>query len=83
MTILFKLLLWFLKEIERYVLEPLFYLLIVLFISGLDNISKARRGNLYTPKRKLYLDGISLIFITILFIWWYWFRINRSGLIRL
>jgi len=83
MTILFKLFLFFLKEIERYILEPLFYLLIVLFISGLDNIRNARRGNVYTTRRKLYLDGISLIFITIFFIWWYWFRIDKSGLIRL
>ena len=71
----------FLSIIDRYVWEPLFWLLIALFLSGLEQISDIRKGILYTPKKHKIFNAVSMILIAIVFFWWYWLR--TSGLDKL
>jgi len=65
---------FFLSALDVYVWKPLFWLLIVLLLSGLEEISELRKGNFYVSKRNRIVNAISLIFISLFFFWYYWFK---------
>lgn len=65
---------FFLSIIDRYIWEPLFWLIIALFLSGIEQISDIRKGILYTPKKHKLINAVSMILIAIVFFWWYWLR---------
>lgn len=64
----------FLSIIDRYVWEPLFWLLTILFLSGLEEISEIRKDVFYISKKRRIVNAASLIIIAIFFLWYYWFR---------
>ena len=70
-TLLFRL---FLSIIDRYVWEPLFWLLTVLFLSGLEEISEIRKGVFYISQKRRILNAASMIFVALFFLWYYWLR---------
>lgn len=78
---LFRLFLYILSSIDLYVWEPLFWLLMLLFLSGIEQISDIRKGIIYTPKKHKMINAASLILIAILLFWWYWLK--PSGLDKL
>jgi len=53
----------------------------LLFLSGIEQISDIRKGILYTPKKYKLINAASMILIAIFFFWWYWLR--PSGLDKL
>ena len=64
----------FLSSLDIFVWEPLFWLLTILFLSGLEQISNVRKGIFYTsPKEKLF-SAVIMILISIMTFWYYWFR---------
>jgi len=71
---LFRFFMFFLSSLDTYVWEPLFWLLIALLLSGIEQISDIRKGILYTPKKIKIVNAASTIIIALLLFWWYWFR---------
>lgn len=68
---LFKL---FLSSLDIYVWEPLFWTLILLFLSGLEQISDVRKGTFYTSKKDKLISAVIMIIISIITFWYYWLR---------
>jgi len=64
----------FLSIIDRYVCEPLFWLLLVLFLSGLEEISEIRKGVFYISKKRRLVNAVSMILVALFYLWYYWLR---------
>jgi len=71
---LFRLFMLILSSLDVYVWQPLFWLLVILFLSGLEEISSVRKGIIYTTKKERLISAISTIIIAVLLFWYYWLR---------
>lgn len=56
--------------------EPLFWLLVTLFASGIEEIMEARRGILYVSKRRRLTNAAASIFMALICFWYYWLRLG-------
>jgi len=63
-----------LSSLDVYVWQPLFWLLVILFLSGLEEISSVRKGIIYTTKKERLISAILMIIIAVLLFWYYWLR---------
>ena len=77
-TALFRLIV---SILDRYIWEPLFWLLILLLLSGLEELSELRKGYLYVSKQRRMGSAILQILIALILFWYYWFK--PGGLHRL
>jgi hypothetical protein len=79
---LFRLFQVLLLEMERYVFEPLFYLLVFMFYGGIGAIRDGKNNRLYSTRKEKIIGGASLVILSIIYFWWYWVRTYSKGLIN-
>lgn len=65
---------FFLKVLDGFIWEPLFWLLTILMLSGMEELSEVRKGILYISKKRRLANAVSQISVAILCFWYYWIR---------
>ena len=70
MTLLFRL--------STMIYEPLFWLLVTLFASGIEEYLELRRGILYVSKGRRLVSAAANILIALICFWFYWLRPGAS-----
>ena len=74
----------FLLRLPAIITEPLFWLLLTLFASGIEEIIETRRGIMYVSKRRRLTSAILQILMAVVVFWYYWLRLEAPmRLIRL
>ena len=63
-----------LAALDVYIWEPLFWLLTILMLSGMEELSEAKKGILYVSKKRRLANAVSQISVAILCFWYYWIR---------
>lgn len=65
---------FFLAMLDVYIWEPLFWLLVILVLSGMEDLSEGKKGILYVSKKRRLVNAVSQISLAILCFWYYWIR---------
>lgn len=61
-----------LAVLDMYIWEPLFWLLMILVVSGIEELSQIRQGILYVSRKRRLVNAVSMIIVALVFFWFYW-----------